>query len=87
MPYTGTWARITPWLPWMLMGQEPGHIVYNGAMVGGSDTSIIPPKTLAYARSITRISCEAPTEDYGPSHSSLEIYARTQEPAPPLEAA
>jgi hypothetical protein len=86
VPYTGTWARITPWLPWMLMGQEPGHIVYNGTMVGGSDHSVIPPKTLAYAQKHYPDFLQAPTEDYGPSHSSLEIYARTREPAPPLKA-
>jgi hypothetical protein len=83
VPYTGTWARITPWLPWMLMGQEPGHVVYNGAMVGGSDTSVIPTKTLEYAKANYPEFLNAPTEDYGPSHSSLEIYSRTQEPAPP----
>jgi len=27
----------------------------------------------------------APTEDYGPSISSLEYYSREQTPAPPLE--
>ena len=28
----------------------------------------------------------APTEDYGPSISSLEYFAKEQTPAPPLEA-
>jgi len=85
VPYSGTWARITPWLPWMLMGQEPGHVVYNGAMFGGPDHSIISPQALAYAKEHYPEFLSAPTEDYGPSHSSLEIYARTQEPKPPLE--
>ena len=22
---TGSWARVTPWLPWMLMAQAPGR--------------------------------------------------------------
>ncbi len=82
--YSGTWARITPWLPWMLMGQDAGHIVYNGAMTGGPSTDIISPQALAYAKEHCPDFLEAPTEDYGPSHSSLEIYARTQEPKPPL---
>lgn len=86
VPYSGTWARITPWLPWMLMGTEAGHVVYNGAMTGGPTTDIISPQALAYAKKHFPQFLSAPTEDYGPSHSSLEIYARTQEPAPPRAA-
>ena len=29
IPSTGVWGRVTPWLPWMLMGQAPGHCLYN----------------------------------------------------------
>ncbi len=85
--FTGTWNRITPWMPWMLMGQEPGHTLYVGSMTGGPDHSVISPQALAYAEKNYPQFLNAPTEDYGPSHSSLEIYARTQEPAPPREAA
>jgi len=85
--FTGTWNRITPWMPWMLMGQEPGHTLYVGSMTGGPDHSVISPQALAYAEKNYPQFLNAPTEDYGPSHSSLEIYAQTQEPAPPREAA
>jgi hypothetical protein len=85
--FTGTWNRITPWMPWMLMGQEPGHTLYVGSMTGGPDHSVISPQALAYAEKNYPQFLSAPTEDYGPSHSSLEIYAQTQEPAPPRAAA
>ena len=85
--FTGTWNRITPWMPWMLMGQEPGHTLYVGSMTGGPDHSVISPQALAYAEKNYPQFLSAPTEDYGPSHSSLEIYGRTQEPAPPRVAA
>ncbi len=85
--FTGTWNRITPWMPWMLMGQEPGHTLYVGSMTGGPDHSVISPQALAYAEKNYPQFLNAPTEDYGPSHSSLEIYAQTQEPAPPRAAA
>jgi hypothetical protein len=85
--YTGTWARITPWLPWMLMGTEAGHVVYNGSMCSSPTTDIISPPALAFAKEHYPQFLAAPTEDYGPSHSSLEIYAREQEPAPPRAAA
>ena len=84
--FTGTWNRITPWMPWMLMGQEPGHTLYVGSMTGGPDHSVISPRALAYAEKNYPQFLSAPTEDYGPSISSLEIFARTQEPAPPREA-
>ena len=85
--YTGTWTRITPWMPWMLMGQEPGHTLYVGSMIGGPDHRVISPQALAYAEKNYPQFLSAPTEDYGPSYSSLELYPRTQQPAPPREAA
>jgi hypothetical protein len=56
-------------------------------MTGGPDHSVISPRALAYAEKNYPQFLSAPTEDYGPSISSLEIFARTQEPAPPREAA
>ncbi len=83
IPHIGSWSRITPWLPWMLMGQAPGHINYfthfetipNG--VAG-----LPADLVAAARAMGEKWLSAPTEDYGPSLSSLENYAREQKPAP-----
>ena len=83
IPHTGSWSRITPWLPWMLMGQAPGHVSYfttfrtipNG--VAG-----LPADLVAAARAMNEKWLHAPTEDYGPSLSSIENYAREQKPAP-----
>lgn len=86
VPYVGTWTRITPWLPWMLMGQQPGHCMYAGFMTGASDLSIVPQHVRDFAQERYPHMLSAPTEDYGPSISSLEYYAREQTPAPPLEA-
>lgn len=80
--YTGTWSRITPWLPWMLMGQAPGHINYMGAMGGFDDLSMVSPQVLAYAEKHYPDYFDAPTEYVEPSLSSLENYARTETPAP-----
>ena len=80
--YTGTWNRVTPWLPWMLMGRTPGHCVYMGTMTCSESTDIISPDVLAYAEQHYPQFLTAPSEDYGPSHSSLEHYAAEQTPAP-----
>jgi len=82
VPYHGTWHRITPWLPWMLMGQTPGHCVYTSTMVGLDSADQLPAKVREYAEKHNPGILKAPTEDYGPSHSSLEHYARQQTPAP-----
>jgi len=85
VPSVGTWTRITPWLPWMLMGQGPGHCVYLGLMGGSSSWDIVPEHVRDFAKERYPHMLSAPAEDYGPSISSLEYYAKEQTPAPPLE--
>ncbi|GAA6184939.1 MULTISPECIES: DUF1838 family protein [Alteromonadaceae] len=80
--YSGAWSRITPWLPWMLMGQAEGHCFYDCEMGGYNSSEILSPKIRAYAEKHYPEYFEAPTEWYGPSLSSLENYARQQKPAP-----
>lgn len=80
--YSGSWHRITPWLPWMLMGQAPGHITYVGTMGGFSNLDMVSPEVIAYAEKHFPKYFDAPAEWEEPSFSSLEDYARTQEPAP-----
>ncbi len=79
----GSWSRITPWLPFMLMGQAEGHVVYfcnDGSVPGGIDA--LPADVVAAAREMDEKWLHAPTKDEGPSLSSLEWYAREQTPAP-----
>jgi hypothetical protein len=82
VPYVGTWHRITPWLPWMLMGQTPGHCMYASTMTGFDTIEKLPKYVVDYAMKHKPDMLKAPTEDYGPSHSSLEHYSRQQKPAP-----
>jgi hypothetical protein len=78
----GTWNRITPWLPWMLMGPTPGHCVYSCFMGSGDTLELADPKIVAYAAKHYPKYLEAPTKWEEPSLSSLEWYAREQKPAP-----
>lgn len=82
IPHVGSWSRITPWLPWMLMGQAEGHISYFSTF-GTLEDGIagLPADIVAAAKAIDPKFLSAPTEDYGPSLSSLEHYAREQTPA------
>jgi hypothetical protein len=83
IPHIGAWTRMTPWLPWMLMGQAPGHITYFTTfqtLPGGIRE--LPQDLVAAARAMDEKWLHSPTEDYGPSLSSIENYAREQKPAP-----
>jgi hypothetical protein len=80
--YTGSWQRITPWLPWMLMGQTPGHCLYASIMIGCDSLDMVPKHIRQYAEENYPHMLSAPTENYGPNISSLEHYAKEQTPAP-----
>jgi hypothetical protein len=82
IPHNGVWSRITPWLPWMLMGQAPGHVLYMGDFMPQKSFDDLSPDLLARVRRDAPHYLDAPLEDYGPSLSSLENYAREQKPAP-----
>jgi hypothetical protein len=82
VPFYGTWHRISPWLPWMLMGQMPGHCYYASTMTAYDSIEKLPKHVVDYAMKHRPDMLQAPTEDYGPSHSSLEHYASEQKPAP-----
>jgi hypothetical protein len=83
LPHNGVWARITPWLPWMLMGQAPGNIYYMGRFSSIEEPEMAPPAVLARVREKYPKYLTAPEKWVDPSLSSLEHYAREQQPAPP----
>ncbi len=73
----------------MLMGPEAGHCVYIGLMSGGAsnDHSQVPQHVQDFSNERYPGMLSAPTEDYGPSISSLEYYAKNQTPAPAKDPA
>ncbi len=87
-PYHGVWNRTTPWLPWMLMGQEPGFCQYAAFMGSGEDLEQVHDRALLdYAEKHHPKYFNAP-ETYDPatpSLSSLELYAIERTPAPPKQ--
>lgn len=82
--YRGSWRRMSPWLPWMLMGQAPGE-VFCACLMGSTHRleEIFPAALLDYAHQHHERFFTAPerwTDE--PSLPGLEHYARTQTPAP-----
>lgn len=88
LEYSGTWSRVTPWLPWMLMGQAPGHILYEAVVSSFDGLSGFKPIVLAYMQKThPEMLVPPPQESWAkPNLSSLEVYARDQKPAPALPA-
>ncbi|MBH0113339.1 DUF1838 family protein [Novosphingobium sp. YJ-S2-02] len=81
--HIGAWTRITPWLPWMLMGQAEGHVNYfNNFTTVENGISDLPEDLVAAARNMGDKWLHAPESDYGPSLSSIENYKKDHEPAP-----
>jgi len=82
VPHIGSWVRITPWLPWMLMGMAPGHIMYDGIFRTIDSVEALPAPILERVKTRYPSYLEAATEWYGPNYSSLENYTIQQKPAP-----
>lgn len=84
VPCSGCWSRITPWLPWMLMGTRPGHVTYMVDFTGADTPDHLSKEMREYLDSTPERAkyLTAPDSDYGPSLSSLENYVKFQKPAP-----
>jgi hypothetical protein len=82
VPANGSWVRVQPWLPWMLMGQAPGHVMYDGVFRAELTPDFIPAPVLEHIKTYYPDYMTAPTKWYGPNYSSLEHYAMEQKPAP-----
>lgn len=80
----GTWSRVTPWLPWMLMGQAPGHCQYASISNYYPNVASIKRPVREYMEKHFPHMLEAPPPDSWskPNLSSIEVYAKTQKPAP-----
>ncbi|MCC5869234.1 MAG: DUF1838 family protein [Gammaproteobacteria bacterium] len=88
LDFTGVWNRITPWLPWMLMGQTPGNCQYACFMGTATDLETVLSRNLLdyVEKNIDPKYFHAPEEWTGePSLSSFEHYAEQQTPAPVRE--
>jgi len=78
---TGSWQRIAPWLPWMLMGRKSGHLFYKTVtrkMVEGVEG--LPQHVRDYTEANFPDYLTAPTEWKEPNVSSYEVYEREMLP-------
>ncbi len=80
-PY-GSWNRVATWLPWMLMGQRPGHLFYRSHTLKLDRVEDLPKDILAYTEKRFPKYLTAQREWVEPNVSSFEMYARDRKPLP-----
>ena len=85
--YGGTWTRVGPWLPWMLMGQTDGHILYRTFMDKTGPVSNLPRPLLELTEQRYPEFLQSPGDDtWGqPNDSSFTVYMAEREPVPQAE--
>ena len=77
---TGSWTRIGPWLPWMLLGQRPGHLFYRSATKKLGSIAQLPKAVRDYTSKRYPEFLEFPTDFSIPMESSWEVFKREYKP-------
>jgi len=85
--YAGVGTRVGPWLPWMRQGQADGQLLYRTLMAKNGTADKLPAALLKHAQERLPDYFQAPApETWGEKNdSSFSVYARENEPLPPLE--
>ena len=85
--YSGTWTRVGPWVPWMRMGQAEGNLLFRTFMTKLDSIDQLPPDLKAATEErLPEYFVAPPPETWGDKNdSSFSVYARENEPLPPLE--
>ena len=85
--YTGVWTRVGPWLPWMLQGQAPGHLLYRTFMDRTGTADRLPPQLVARTEERHPQYFQAPGDETwgGPNDSSFSVFMAENEPQPARE--
>ena len=80
--YSGVWTRIGPYLPWMLMGQAEGHIMYRTFMKKLYSIDELPVQLREATAKQYPEFFEAPKlTDWGtPNDSSWGVYMKERKP-------
>ncbi len=82
VPTTGAWNRFGPWLPWMLMGGQPGELFYRAMTRRPTGIDDLPADIVEYTRRRYPQFLVPDVDANRPNESSWEVYKRTRKPAP-----
>ena len=84
VPYVGTWTRLSSWFPWMLMGQQEGHLYFRCAMRDYPRVEDLPRAFLDKAeKEFPEYLVPPACDSWGqPNDSTFNMYKRLRTPAP-----
>jgi len=85
--YDGVWTRVGPWLPWMLQGQAPGHILYRTFMTRPGTIDNMPDRLLKQVSDELgeEYFVAPPASSWGSQNdSSFSVYMEENDPKPAL---
>jgi hypothetical protein len=80
--YSGVWTRIGPWMPWMLQGQAPGHLLFRTFMDRTGTADRLPAPLRERAEKLHPDFFVAPGDETwgGPNDSSFSVYMSENKP-------
>jgi hypothetical protein len=84
VPSTGNWNRLGPWLPWMMMGGQPGELFYRSVTRKLNSAKELPAYVRDYTEKHHPEFLIPPTDFNVPMESSWNVFMRERKPAPPL---
>jgi len=81
-PTTGAWTKEAPWIPWMLMEQKPGRLLYVTAVMMLNGTHELPARIREYTEKHYPLHMNAPDKWVEPNVTTFEQFVRDAEPVP-----
>lgn len=82
IPESGKWVHVRPWQPFMLMGNAPGHFMFNCFTGSASKIEDLPQDIVAVVRKRNPDFLTAP-KTIEPSVPGMVRFMRDRKPAPP----
>lgn len=76
VPLTYAWARTGPWLPWMKMGQRPGHLIYSGHGRKFAKFDDLPADLREHTRANHPLYMKSPDTFASPNETSWTYYKK-----------
>ena len=83
--HTGTWTKEAPWIPWMLMGETPGRLIYFTTVRSLDGTDDLPANIREYTEKNFPLHMSAPDKWTEPNMTSFETWVREASPVPPKD--
>lgn len=81
--YVGAWNRLSPWLPWMLMGQAPGGLLIRATTRRLRSYDEVPRQIYDYTAEHYPDYLNPVVDTTRPNESSWEVFMKERKPSPP----